>query len=390
MHDSPLMELMEHVLEAHGFSCTRNAALEGRSGTVYTVPLLAEDEEHHVIVDAQLEDDPLPMAAVADMCEVLEDVGANIAVLCHTGRVEPGTEQEQILLWDPETMRAVIGDTLLAQATGQAPAPLPLQRSPMPVAESISDIMPAAFQDEPAEVDLAALEQLEGAPFALDVDALAMADTASTAVDDGPRHDAADPGTTFGYPLLPVRITPDEARIQLKDRLGQVHDVQMVLQPVHLYDYECDLLAEGSLRYDTVSGRVQVHGTDKVVIEVDPEAVDPEGYTRLSELPAIPGQERTLRATPERAKQRCTDFLMTAHSRMVDVEVEDDDNGYSYTEKRKVEPRPDHVRLHHVGTFHRVVWRFIGSGGQVDVDALDCTIIEEVLNRPDPDVMIID
>ncbi len=396
---------MAKALAVHGYACTRQAALEGRSGTVYTVPLLAESEERAIILDVQA-DDPLPLAAIADMADVADDVGADMAVLCHTGSVEgPGGE---VVLWDQATTSRIIGDALLADGLGCAPTPLPFNDAPAaPVAESVTDLLPPAFQDiasletlgdpdegvfdgfdallEPAEPDLEGFDALADAPPKV----IEVPHTADQLGDEG-SNAAIDPAGAFAHPLLPIRITPDEGRVRLKGTIDRIDTVQMVLQPVHLFDYECDLLSEGSLRYDTVAGRVQVHGTDKHAMDVDPEAVDPQGFTRHGELGQLAGHERTLRVSDERAKERATAFLMEAHSRMVDIEVDDEENGYSYTEKKPVAPRPDHVRLHHLGVFYRAIWRFTGPSGHVDMDALTGERVDAVLANAHHDTMIID
>lgn len=383
------IDVMAEALTVHGYACTRQAALEGRSGTVYTVPLLAESEEHAFILDIQT-DDPLPMAAVADMADVADDVGADAAVLCHLGT--PEGPAHNVVLWDESETTRVIGDARLSEALGKPPAPLRLTTSEL-VAESVTELLPPAFQPD---VDLAAMETM-GAEPEPEEDLLGGFAALAAAADDNelqmpdPLALPEDPTpTTFEHQLLPIRITPDEGRARLHGKLDRIDSVQMIMQPVHLLDYECDLLAEGSLRYDTVAGRVQVHGTDKAVIEVDPEAVDPQGFTKLADVPDLPGHERTLRVQDDRARQRSTDFLMEAHSRMVDVEVDDEENGFSYTEKKAVAPRPDHVRLHHLGIFHRVAWRFIGPSGHVDMDALTGETLDEVLANAHHDTMIID
>lgn len=447
MHDATLMDLLGEVFTTHGYDCTRQAALEGRSGTVYTIPLLAESEERAVIVDADLGSDPLAQEAVAAVEDVMHDVGADHAVLCHLGTVPSDVGATDVALWGQDMLLHVIGDAQLCHAVGAAPEPLrfhPRERQErVPIAESLDEILPDAFHetdttaatdsrsdaaggileghetaaDEPeaAALDLDALEHLghdaaepdarsstggpvtrsdlsppneDDAPLPRDGDAHRPSDGDAPLADD--MEGMPEPAPAFAHPVLPVRITSGEARIAIQQRLETVDSVQMALQPVHLIDYECDLLAEGSLRYDTVQGRVQVHGTDKTVTEVDPEAVDPQGFTRMPRLPGLPNHERTLRVSDTRARQRTTDFLLENHARVVDVEVDDEDNGFSYTEKKQVAPRPDHVRLDPLGTYHRVIWRFVGPQGHIDVDALSGEVVEEVLQHPHTDSMMIE
>lgn len=402
MHDARLMDLLAEVLATHGYTCTRQAALEGRSGTVYTVPLLAEADERALIVDAQMSDDVVPLGAIADMADVLHDVGADSAVLCHRGAIESGDRQDGVLLWNQDHLIQIIGEAQLAAVLDETPSPLVLERRSTPgtgpMAESLHELLPSAFLDgisgdADAALEVPAEETIElVSPF--DLVAMESMDLGGLGDMTPPldRTLADEPVETsaFSHPLLPIRLTPDEARLHLRGRMERIEAVQMVLQPVHILDYECDLLVEGSLRYDTVNGRIQVHGTDKVAIEVDREAIDPQGFTRLAELPALPHHERTLRTSAERAKERATAFLLEAHTRMVDVEVDEPDSGFSYTEKKKVSPRPDHIRLAPLGVFHRVLWRFTGPAGQIDIDSMTGTVAEQLLTHPDDGAMIID
>ena len=373
-----LMDLLAEVLRLHGLEATRNAALEGQSGTVYTVPLLLEGEAGAFIVDAHL-DGVVPAQIQDDLEQVREDVGADGAVLCHLGAAE--TTDTPVRRWGHDDLVRLIGTARLAEATGAELAPIDLlPEAPLdagPLAESLDDLLPPAF---------AAPEPELPAMTVMDLDAL---ETMDLEPDLEPEPPAPVPDEPFTRPLLPVRCLPEEARLKVRERLFEAHRVEAVLQPVHLFDYECDLLVEGSLRYDTVRGRIQVHGTDKTVVEVDPEAVDPSGFTRMTGLDR-PAEERVLRTSDERAKERARHFLVEAHTRVVDVQVDDDDHGFAYTEKKPVAPRPDHVRLNHLGTFHRVIWRVRGPNGHVDVDALTGEPIQETLATPDPDVYIMD
>ncbi len=390
MHEARLMDLLAEVLATHGYHCTRQAALEGRSGTVYTVPLLAESDERAIVIDAHMTDKVVGLSAINDMADVLHDVGADTAILCHRGAIESGDHHDGVLLWGHDHLIQLIGEAQVAAALEEEPTPLVLERraSPdnAPLAESLHELLPSAFLDGVDGDAAAALE-----PGTEPVELISPFDLiALESMDDMDTPSQGAETSSFTHPLLPIRLTPDEARLRLRGRMDHIDAIQMVLQPVHILDYECDLLIEGSLRYDTITGRLQVHGTDKHATEVDREAVDPQGFTRLSELPSLPHHERTLRTNDERAKERASTYLLEAHTRMVDVEVDEPDSGFSYTEKKKVSPRPDHIRLAPLGVFHRVIWRFTGPAGQVDIDSLTGEVTEEVLAQPDHGAMIID
>ncbi len=416
------MEALAEALRRHGHTASRDSALEGLSGAVYTIPLLVEADGQAFVIDAHL-DGVAPAEAMHDLATVWKDVGADGAVLCHLEAAE--THDTGVHLWGRDDLVRILGGAALEAATGLQPHDVRFT-SPggreAPVAQSISDLMPPAFA-EPGP-DLEALEGLDlqgsGAdaevdpPFATDevdeepllgdmFDMLAgnaaiaegMAAPSEGAVETEPTAPASVQAVeerprpaAYAHPLLPVVVTREDAMAMARERLFETFAVEAVLQPVHLLDYECDLLAEGSLRYDTIQGRIQVHGTDKTVIEVDREAVDPAGFTKVTDV--IADHERALRTSETRARERATGFLMETHTRVVDVQVASDEGSFDYTEKKKVSPRPDHVRLHHLGTFFRVLWRVRGPNGHVDVDALTGEAVEERLQTPDPDTLILD
>ncbi len=407
MEVDALMDMVADALRAHGYDCTLKAALEGRSGTVYTVPMLAERQGQAVVFDVHEGDVPADLPS--GIIDVRDDVAAQHAVLCHTGSEPqpiPG-----IRFWGPRELSQLFGDALLAEATGVTIAPPVVEapETPTPVVQSDDALLPAAFAEPEPSLDLDLFESMELAPEAAtaeettwepesdesgfagfgDISSLdepvPAVEAAPSTVDDV----AAGASQRFTYPLLPVLVTHAEAREQARERLYNVTHVDMVLQPVHLFDYECDLMGKGTLRYDTVAGRVQVHGTDKSVQEVDAQAVDPAGFTRLADATGFEGNERTLRTSDQRADEQARNALTEAHTRTVDVQVEDETYNVSYTEKTKVRPRPDHIRLQHLGVFHRVIWRVHGPNGHVDVDAVTGADVG-ALQTPDPDVIVID
>lgn len=398
------MDLLAQALGHHGFTVTASAALEGRSGTVYTIPLLAERDDQAFIVDAHL-DGVVPQEVLDDLLKVQDDVGADGCVLAHLEPVE--ATDSPVALWGQDALIRVLGQAALSTATEYvAPEPdmlaAPVHDAP-PVAESLSELLPPAFHEAEDGLSLLDIESLGDASeddaeedFLSELDALVdpsdLDSLADSDVADAPEAasaaEATMPPTDAKFALLPVQCTAKEAANLVRERLFEAGAVQMVLHPVYLFDYECDLLAEGSLRYDTIHGRLQVHGTHKHVREVDAEAVDPAGFGRP--LDAVPREEKVLRIQEDRAKQLSRDYLVEAHTRLVDVEVDDDEHGYAYTEKRKVAPRPDHIRLAPKGVFYRVTWRVFGPNGHVDVDGMTGEVQEQALQTPDPDVFIMD
>lgn len=176
---------------------------------------------------------------------------------------------------------------------------------------------------------------------------------------------------TYSRQILPVRLRPEEAHRKVKDRLYSLKMVELILHPVHLFDYECDVLQDGKLTFDTADGRMQVHGADKSTQDLDPDVANPEATGVLPPNHPHTVVERVLRIPAERAVQLAQAHVVKKHSKTVDMRVPDLNSSLYYTERRKVEPTADQVRLTPLGIFFRPVWRLHGDNGFVDVDAMD-------------------
>lgn len=524
-----LVHLLEELFNLHGHRVTRDAALEGRSGTVYTVPLLAEGHTT-LLVTGHFDGTVLTATDVTEFLTTVDDTGADLGVLCHAGATTPeavAIAGSRILLWGRDQMVRLLGEMQLAQCLDESPPMLPLrpaQAASESLAESVSDLMPAAFRvaevvaeedlsgllpsiqldpepsslpsyypppvapnvsavpasvvpvapepvEEPFLPQIAPLEedpfkpfpqlatpamlpdpspmpieipQLPGiqslappsapvaqapflSPLAARVHSLApliaaaaanSIPTATYAPLTGAPARASHGSPSSGYgtatqtrmmapapmpagpvaatvrpqsrPMLPVCITVEEARRRVKDKLFSVDHVELILHPIHLFDYECDVLKEGSLQFDTLDGRLQVHGSDKSTLDVDPDQANPEGQTLLPPNHSYATTERVLRIPADRAMQLATTHVMAKHTRNVDVRVPDHNNSLFYTEKRKVQPTPDQVRVTALGIYFRPAWRLHGSNGQLDLDAVDGRELFAELRNGRTDAMIVD
>jgi hypothetical protein len=419
MHMEALDRLVADLFTAHGFKVTQDAALEGRTGTVYGAPVLAENDRGALVIERRGPGETVSAADVEEFVRVIQDTGAHHGLLLHLGAVSPGAaaQGEGVLtLWGSDTLARLVGEACLHGATGSPLAPLPIAWE-APVAESeeailggaFDDLLPAAFQDDFAPAaqepgppepfvpfDLAVFDSLADEAPVRDLqvpEADAEADlwgavdfTLGSEATPGPGGQA--PRTS--HPALPPRITAEQAAATVRDRLFSVTRAELVLQPVHLADYECDLLIEGSLRYDTLRGRLEVHGTRKSVRDVDPFLLDP---AKARPLPAEVGrsvEEKPLRVAPERAMELARDHLMATHTRIVEIETMDEENDVAFMERKRVAPRPDQLRIEPMGIVERPYWRLRGRNGAVLVDALTGEVTGEELRTYDPDAVVVD
>ncbi len=157
MHAPRLRELVAELFESHGFDVTVDAALEGRSGNYYTAPVLAEQTDYAVLIERRGQQETVTARDVAELANVVEDVGAEQGLLVHLGPLDDaarGAGAGRVILWDAITLTNLLGNARLAGATGYPLVRLPLEAD-VPVLESPTqvvgdDVLPAAFTDDSA------------------------------------------------------------------------------------------------------------------------------------------------------------------------------------------------------------------------------------------------
>ncbi len=446
-----LLPLLKDLFVHHGHMVTDGAQLEGKSGTVYEIPLLAESETGAVVIASHDGPSPLTAAEVEEFAATVADVAADHGVLAHTGPSEPDAIEaaQGIVLWSRDTLARYFGDVQVAEAIGEKASALSFETVAEPefmVAEQVADVLPESFlaaevsipSAEPAPEpipepvpDFSAFAEtfnappsepvapspppapaaistappvprvaVPNSPFGMLLAASAAPATSAALAGYAPAAAAPTPFNpwgapasttasapapmpapaptrpeppvrTYSRPLLPAKLRPDDAHKKVRDRLYSLSNVELVLHPVHLFNYEVDLLQEGKLTFDTVDGRVQVHGSDKSTLEVDPDQANPDATSALAPNHTYGVMERVLRIQEDRAIQLAVAHVTKTHSKVVDVRIPDANNSLFYTERRKVEPKGEQIRLFSLGVYFRPAWRLHGDNGYVEVDALD-------------------
>ncbi len=393
-----LRQLVERLLEAftrNGWEVSLDAELEGRSGQVHAVPLLAEWDGQAVVLDA-VESTTLEPEQVEAFAAAVADAGADRGILVHMGEGHVAGVGS-VVVWGRATVARVLGDLVLADVVGGS-VTLPLDPDPgtaasFPIAEpelelpGLDALLPTGFLDPEPELPPvpAALPPptpqapIPSGPFGSLMAALPP--VAPTVIPPyapvaPPRAAPAAPFVPFtiGKPTMPVRLLVADAHAKVADRLFGVERVELLLQPVHLFDYEVDLLKEGKLAYDTTEGQLQVNASDKATADVDPDLANPNAPTRLAAGHGHPITERVVRVTPERALELARAFVAKKHTRTIEQRVHDSRNSLYYSERKKVAPTNDQIRLTPLGLVLRPVWRLWGGNGHVDVDAVDGTL----------------
>lgn len=372
-----LCSLISEVFKAHGYSTTADAALEGKSGTVYAAPLLVEGESYALIVERRGTDENVTGAMVEELSRVVEDTGADQGLLVHLGAISPdasGMGAGRVVLWNAAKLQSILGNAAMIPL-GVTPERLPLEAdTPSSEPEPMDFGLPTGFMDEEPIPTLDSLAMESPEPEPLDLHSL---DSLS----------AGELDNATNYPVTPIVVEGMVAEAKVKSQLYGAGRRELVLSPIHVFEYECDLLLEGSLNYETVRGLLEVNASKEVG-----ELANEFHPKYAGDLPAgiMDVEERAIKINPERAQILAHEYIMTEHTRIVDVETWDEESDVSMTERKKVSPRPDQVRVECVGTIHRPFWRIVGPNGSSLVDAVTGDVVGSELRNYDPDVVMLD
>ncbi|MHB8634384.1 MAG: restriction endonuclease [Thermoplasmatota archaeon] len=442
MHMGELSSRLANAFAVRGFGVSEGVHLEGRSGDIHPAALLAEKEGTAILLEVSA---TVGSDEVRRMAHVRDDVGAGTAILAHLGPVDPdavaAAAQENLVLWDAATISRLVGEAAVAPLVGGSLAPMPLEAPGKAVATNVFDLLPPAFQAaevptvmgviaEPSVLEAfpplagipaprpppraapalpwtgtslepfpplsglpAPLEPSAGAP-AVVAPVFAAAPAAAPTFTPSPFAAPAvavapQASLRAGHPvqgLLGLKVGAQDAARRVHEHLFSVDVQELVLQPVHLFDYECDLFAEGSLKVDCHEGRLQVHGTDKRTIAIDMDELTPG---EPATAPDAKIATKALRVSPERALELAREKIIEIHTRLVDYKLPQESHSFYYVEKRKLAPRPEHIRIRPQGAWYRPLWRMSGTNGEMTLDAVTGAIVERQL-RTNPDVFVLE
>lgn len=260
-----------------------------------------------------------------------------------------------------------------------APAPAPavdVLEAPVFEVPTVNDLMPPAFREAPTPP-----APVLAAPAPILPPVFAAPESAG--------------GETLRAPegsqgLLPPRVTLKEAKALVADRLFSIEEAELILQPVHLFDYSVDLLRPGKVTSSAVGGRLQVNGTDRRVMATDAAKCDPRLPHRVFADETLTVMDKVLRVSPERAEQLATVWATAEHAKVVNVTTDRADDSFSVVEKKSIGPTSGQVNLTPLGLWHRPFWRLWGSNGHADVDAVEGLVLDEEIKTPNPDFLVVE
>lgn len=245
---------------------------------------------------------------------------------------------------------------------------------------TVAEALPPAFQSEAPATQAAPLPSRPEAPL-FEMPPAFRADLAV-----GP----ALPVPEGSRGLLPASVTLEEARRSVADRLFGIDEWELILQPVHLFDYAVEVLRAGSLQADTQRGRLQVNGTDRKVSPTDPDAADPAKPARVFASDDLTVMDKVLRVSPERAEQVAHEWATATYGKTVHVNMAGADDSFDLTERKTIGPTSGQVKLGYLGVYHRPFWRLWGGNGHVDLDAVEGHVLDQELKTVDPDFLVVE
>jgi hypothetical protein len=229
---------------------------------------------------------------------------------------------------------------------------------------TVAEALPPAFHDSTGAVPERPEAPLFDLPPAFRTDAPAADDGTALPVPEGSRG------------LLPARVTLDEARRSVADRLFGIDEWELILQPVHLFDYAVEVLRSGSLQADLQCGRLQVNGTDRKVTPTDPVTADPSQPARVFASDDLTVMDKVLRVNPERAEQVAHEWATATFGKTVHVNMAGADDSFDLTERKTIGPTSSQVKL--------------GCNGHVDLDAVEGSVLDQELKTIDPDFLVVE
>lgn len=321
----------------------------------------------------------LPPSAAADVAELTEETQAVFEPFIELADETPVLHLEEadgtLAEVEPAPAAATEAPDVIALDTVAPPEVVPaLDVLAEPVFEvpAVNELMPPAFRE-------AARPTLEPVEIGLEL----------------PPAFAAPEGNLLRAPdgsqgLLPPRVTLAEAKALVADRLFSVEEAELILQPVHLFDYQVDLLRPGKITSQPATGRLQVNGTDRRVTATDAGKCDPRLAHRVFADEGLTVMDKVLRVSPERAEQLATAWATAEHAKTIQVTTDRADDSYALTEAKSVGPTSNQVSLTPLGLWHRPFWRLWGDNGHADIDAVEGTILDAEIKTPNPDFLVVE
>lgn len=288
--------------------------------------------------------------------------------------VTPGTPTA------PTSAPSVGAPTPISPPPSAAPNPLPTAPS------ATSNLAPASPHPTPAATFPPTAERPIGEfqlPLAFGV--LDQVVNQPVQIEPPPVAPPTPPTATAPRPeraVLRVQVSKGLALSLVKNKLRHVEHVFLRLVPHYVFDYEAQLLLEGSLQSETRKGRMGVDASTKKVLEWH-QALEP------APLPAegVDVDEKKVRLAESDAQKLLLGELKTLVTRA--VVMQEDDSEWSVMVRKKVTLADNDVRITSHGVYWVPIWRLSGKDGSMEIDASTGQILFEEVLLPRADAQLI-
>lgn len=402
-----LVEVFSELFRSFGYATRLQPELEGLTGRKWPTPLVAEKDTRRVAVQQWLRTDPLPEASLDEFLDLVKDTGSDSGLLLSLGTVPDAllmrAARHRIQVWDPRRITQELGTAVLhetcpnlwehsdplvsprpsrilerVQESAAAPpvAPAPVPPTPTPPAQPQQELpVVAAVPPFLAPTPVAPAPEGLQVPLAFGVlDAVATPATSAPTptVTQVPvlAEAPAPPPASPGRAILRTHVNKSLALSLTRGKLRNVERVFLRLVPYHVFDYEAQLLVEGSLSAEVRRGRMAVDAALKKVTEwqqpLDVADLPPEGADV---------DEKKVRVDQPEALKLLVGDLRNLVTR--DVLMQEDDSEWSVVVKKKVSLAEDEVRASPLGLYWLPLWRVTGKEGSMEIDAVTGRVVFE-------------
>lgn len=408
-----LVQVFAELFRSYGYQATLGPELSGASGRRHPMALLLERDTRRFAVSLWLNRQPLGSAFVSEFIHTVQDAQLDGGLLVSLGAVPETTLTQtaphRIQVWDSRRTAQELGNAVLAETCPEAwdaSDPLAQARpsrileqvhaaappSPAPPAPAASTVAPLAvatpFPTEistpPAPAPTPAPTELQ-LPFAFGVlDQASAPSPPAPALAPSPTPVQVPVVSPFPSPVpeaspAPARPQSRILRLQVNKNLAvslakpktrTVDRMFLRLVPHYVYNYEAQLLVEGSLQTEQRQGRM---GVDAALKKARPWTLALD----TADLPAEGAEidEKPVRVPEAEARKIVVNELRTLVTRA--VVHEEDASEWSVVVRKKVELAADEIRLELLGIYWQPIWRLTGVDGSVEIDAATGQMLHE-------------
>lgn len=409
MHVSRLLDVFSEWFRSFGYSATREAQVPG---TAAPIPLLMERDARRVAVFGHFARESPDEALLRAALETQRSARCDHGVFLSLGPVaeahKVNFQKDGLSLWDAKRIVQELGEAVLSEtcpelwarsdplaspkpsrlldnvqqqaavvALPAAPvAPLPADPRSEPVfPAAVAPVLAPEARKSTIELELPPAFGIFDEPAPTPVVVAAAPPPSAPAPTPAIQGPPGLPLARSGKQVLRTQVSKALAVSMAKKKVRTVDRAFLRLAPFHVYDYEANLLVEGSLDADVRKGRMAVDASLKKVVEWSLPLETGEPSSEGADI-----DEKKIRIADPDAQGLLQQELVKLVTR--DVVMAEDGDEWSVVVKKKVTLGPSDVKLTPLGVFWVPIWRVSGKDGSVEIDASTGNVVfEEILTE---------